>query len=133
MATIHPPVENQAQRIEQWRSSIESILRSQAEQLYHYGDVTIHLIISSDNNHYLLVHEGWEDGCRIHGTIVHIEIRDHQIWIHFDGTEEGIAEALVANGIDKEHIILAFQPPHLRPHSGYGIEQKMEPPHVGTA
>jgi hypothetical protein len=122
MATIHPPLENQVQlqTIDQWRESIEQILRHYADIPYRYGDIFTYVIVSHDRNHYLLMHEGWENNRRVHGTIVHAEIRSDKIWIHYDGLEESITEELVAAGVPKDHIILAFHPPHLRPHTGYG-------------
>ena len=36
-----------------------------------------------------------------------------------DGTEEGIANRLVAQGVPKEHIVLAFHAPYKRPYTGF--------------
>jgi aspartyl-tRNA synthetase len=44
---------------------------------------------------------GWQNSQRVHGSIVHIDIRDGKIWIQHDGTEEGIANRLVAYGVPK--------------------------------
>ncbi|WP_293064140.1 element excision factor XisI family protein [Moorena sp. SIO4A5] len=35
----------------------------------------------------MLLHEGWENHRRVYGTIVHAQIRDGKIWIHYDGIE----------------------------------------------
>ena len=69
----------------------------------------------------MLVHEGWENNRRVHGCIVHAEIRDAKIWIHYDGIEDGITEELVAAGVPKDCIVLAFHPPQVREHTGYAI------------
>ncbi|WP_353735102.1 XisI protein [Okeania sp. SIO2C2] len=82
----------------------------------HNGNVRF----SSDRNHFLLVHEGWEDSCRVYGTIVHAEIRNDKIWIHYDGIEDGTTDELVGAGVPKHRIVLAFHPPEIRQHSGYG-------------
>ncbi|WP_293067294.1 MULTISPECIES: XisI protein [unclassified Moorena] len=78
-------------------------------------------MISSDCNHFMLLHEGWENHCRVYGTIVHAEIRDSKIWIHYDGIEDGITDELVATGVPKDRIVLAFHPPDIRQYTGYGI------------
>lgn len=104
-----------------WCSILEKILLEYVAILKPYGDVKTYLITSEDHNHFLLMHEGWNDQKRVHGMIVHAEIQDGKIWIHYDGTEDGITDELVAAGVPKDHIVLAFHPPHIRPHTGYAI------------
>jgi hypothetical protein len=58
----------------------------------------------------LLVEAGWQNGYRIYGTLLHIDIIDDRLLIQHDGTEEGIAVELIEKGIPKENIILAFRP-----------------------
>jgi len=64
---------------------------------------------------------GWDQGKRVHGCLVHIDIRDGKLWIQRDGTEQGIATELVAAGIPKDAIVLAFHPPEIRPHTEYAV------------
>lgn len=105
--------------LDQWRNALEQILQSYAEIPYRYGEISIYLLVSQDRNHFLLMQEGWEGQERIHGAIVHAEIRDGKIWLHYDGLEDSVAEELVGMGIAKSDIVLAFHPPELRPHTGY--------------
>lgn len=121
MDAITHPLEPQQIPLDQWRDSLEKILQYYADLPYRYGDVTTSVIVSRDRNQYLLIHEGWENHCRVYGTVVHVEIRNNKIWIHFDGIEDGITEELLAAGVPKDHIVLAFHPPSLRPHTGYAI------------
>ncbi|AOY79985.2 MULTISPECIES: XisI protein [Moorena] len=114
-------METTNQRLEQWRETLENILKYYANLPDRYGDVTTSVIISGERNHFLLVHEGWENHRRVYGTIVHGEIRDGKIWIHYDGIEDGITDELVASGVPKDRIVLAFHPPEIREHSGYAI------------
>lgn len=69
----------------------------------------------------MLVHEGWEDNRRVHGCIVHAEIRNDKIWIHYDGIEDSITHELVEAGVPKDCIVLAFHPPEVREYTGYAI------------
>ena len=46
--------------------------------------------------------------------LTHLEIRNGKIWILTDNTEEGIGNELVAAGIPKSQIVLAFYPPEIR-------------------
>jgi hypothetical protein len=63
---------------------------------------------------YTLTHVDHAEG-RYHSSLLaHLEIRDGKVWILTDNTEEGIATELVAEGVPKDHIVLAFYPPALR-------------------
>lgn len=114
-------METTNQSLEKWRETLEKILNYYASIPYRYGEVNTSVIVSSDRNHFLLLHEGWEDNRRVYGTIVHGEIRDGKIWLHYDGIEDGITDELVAEGVPKDRIVLAFHPPEIQPHTGYGI------------
>jgi hypothetical protein len=108
--------------IDQWRETLEKILQYYADIPYRYGEVSTYVLVSRDLNHYMLMQEGWEKTRRIHGTIVHAEIRSGKIWMHYDGIEDSVTEELVAAGIPKDRIVLAFHPPHIREHTGYAID-----------
>jgi XisI protein len=108
--------------IAQWRETLEKILQYYADIPYRYGEVSTYVLVSRDLNHYMLMQEGWEKTRRIHGTIVHAEIRSGKIWMHYDGIEDSVTEELVAAGIPKDRIVLAFHPPHIREHTGYAID-----------
>jgi XisI protein len=131
METTYPSIEQQSPHLGQWRSALEKILQYYADIPYRYGEVSTYVVVSRDLNHYMLVQEGWEKNHRIHGTIVHAEIRNDKIWIHYDGIEDSITEELVATGVPKDHIVLAFHPPHIRVHTGYAINGKT-PPQAAT-
>lgn len=107
--------------LDQWREILEKILQYYANLPYRYGDVSSYVVVSRERNHYLLMHEGWEEQRRVHGCVVHVEIRDDKLWIHYDGIEDSITEELVSAGIPKDHIVLAFHPPCVRQHTGYAL------------
>jgi ketopantoate reductase len=123
METTYPSIEQQSpQPLDRWRNALETILQHYANIPYRYGEVSTYVVVSRDLNHYMLIQEGWEKTHRIHGTIVHAEIRNNKIWIHYDGIEDSITEELVATGVPKDRIVLAFHPHHIRIHTGYAIE-----------
>ena len=64
---------------------------------------------------------GWSNSYRIHGSAIHIDIRDGKIWIQHDGTEAGVANPLVEAGIPHDKIVLAFQAPNLRQYSDFAV------------
>jgi hypothetical protein len=57
---------------------------------------------------------------RFHGSLLHVDIKNGQIWIQHDGTEGGIANELVEMGVPKTDIVLAFHAPYKRGYTGFG-------------
>ena len=116
--------------LDKWREDLENILEYYANLPYRYGDIKSSVIISSDGfadpgtgyrNHFMLVHEGWENRRRVYGTIAHAQICDGKIWIHYDDIEDGITNELVNAGVPKDKIVLAFHPPEIHEHTGYAV------------
>ncbi len=46
---------------------------------------------------------------RIYGSLIHLDIINEKIWLQLDGTEEGVANELVKQGISPQQIVLAFK------------------------
>jgi hypothetical protein len=105
--------------VTQERAILCRILQAYCELFNRSRGVTSKLIVSDDQTRYLVIDEGWLDDKRIHALIFDAEIRDGKLWLHHDGLDHGITEELVAAGVPKDHIVLAFHPPHVRPHTGY--------------
>ena len=108
--------------LDKYREIISTALQEYYNIPYSYGDLERRFIISKDDNNYLLITLGWNNEQRVHGCLVHIEIINDKIWIHRDGTEDGIANDLVAAGIPKDRIVLAFHPPEIRPYTEFAVQ-----------
>jgi len=104
-----------------YREIIKSIFAAYASIPYAYGDLKCEFVFDRANDRYLLMTVGWLNGRRVHSALVHIDIINEKIWIQRDGTEDGIATELVKAGIPKDHIVLAFHPPEIRPHTEYAV------------
>jgi hypothetical protein len=63
----------------------------------------------------------WNGNCRIHDSIIPIDIRDGYVWIEYNGTDICLGEELVAAGIPRSDLVLAFQPEELRSRTGFGV------------
>jgi hypothetical protein len=48
------------------------------------------------------------------GCVLHFDIKSGKIWIQHDGTEDSIADELVALGVPKNDIVLAYHAPYNR-------------------
>lgn len=105
--------------LDRYRSILYKILTEYANIPHSYGDIRSIVIVSEDKNHYLMMNEGWDGPKRVHDCIAHFEFRDEKLWIHHDGIGYGITDELVAAGVPKDQIVLAFHPPYVRPHTGY--------------
>jgi hypothetical protein len=105
--------------IARYRQIIRGLIQDFAQYRPSRGEVQIEVIFDEANDHYELMYAGWNGIYRIHGSVLHVDIRDGKVWIQHDGTEEGIAEKLVEAGIPPDRIVLAFKHPGIRPHTGY--------------
>jgi hypothetical protein len=74
-----------------------------------------------ERGQFLLIDEGWNGYRRIHRVWMHVELRDSKVWIHEDGTEEGVANRLVTMGIPHERIVLGFHAPSLRSATEFAV------------
>ena len=100
---------------------IQRILEEYASIPYSYGELERELVFDCERHRYLLMVVGWLDRRRVHHALIHVDIVGDQIWIQYDGTEEGIADELVEAGIPKERIGLGFHPDRKRPLTGYAV------------
>jgi hypothetical protein len=96
-------------QISHYRNTIESLLTDYANFLGSDDQVQIELVCDRERDRYLLIEIGWQDGYRIYGTLLHIDIINGKLWIQQDGTEDGIANELVEHGIPKDQIVLSFK------------------------
>lgn len=90
------------------REVIEKVLADYAAVPYAHDDVATETVFDRESDRYLLMIVGSEKGRRVHGCLVHIDRIGDKIWVQADGTERGMAPALVRGGIAPERIILAF-------------------------
>ncbi len=107
--------------VKQYREIIQSLIRNYAQYRSARGEVQVEVIFDEANDHYELIYAGWNGPYRIHGSVLHIDIRQEKIWIQHDGTEGSIAEELVEAGVPSDRIVLAFKPPEIRPHTGFAV------------
>jgi len=71
-------------------------------------------VFDREGGHYLLLEQGWDGFKRIRRTWVHVDLLEDKFWIQQDETQDGIAVELMAAGVPKERIVLAFQHPSRR-------------------
>jgi len=99
---------------------VKRILKSHSENNSN-NNTEVQLIFDIQNHHYLVFHLGWEDLKRVYGCVIHIDIKDDKIWIQRDNTEVGIANELLAAGVLKQDIVLAFHAPYKRKFTEFAV------------
>jgi len=101
-----------------------------AKQLVeHYGKldqvpsagVDTAIITDDQNGHYILMNLGWHDNHRTYYPYLHLDVRNDKVFVEKNLTEISIAKELENNGVPAEDIVLAFQAPYKRQHSGYAV------------
>jgi hypothetical protein len=106
-------------RVVRYRQIIKELITRYAQIKPAYGEIDIEAIFDEANDHYELMYTGWDEHRRVHGSVLHLDIRNGKVWIQHDGIEGGIAEELIEAGIPREHVVLGFQPPEIRPYTEY--------------
>lgn len=102
------------------REVIEKVLTEYASVPYAHGQVETQTVFDRQGDHYLLMIVGSEGKRqRVHGCLVHIDIKGGLLLIQRDGTEHGMAPELVRAGIAPERIVLAFHHAGARPYSEF--------------
>jgi XisI protein len=108
--------------LNEWRQIIKRILAELAAIPFpEVVNLEAKTVFDESSDIYMVIVEGWQDVKRMHGCLVHLEIKDGKIWIQQDGTEDGIASELLAAGIGKDQVVLAFKSPQSRAHSGFAV------------
>lgn len=108
--------------LERVREIILEILQEYSTHIPSNGQIEMELIIDRERDRYQLVALGWNKPQRVYGSLIHIDLKGDKIWIQNDGTEVGIANLLVEQGIPPKNIILAYHAPYLRQYTEFGIE-----------
>jgi hypothetical protein len=85
------------------------------------GEIEMQTIFDEARGRYLLMAAGWQSKRRVHGCVIHIDIRGDKIWLQHDSTDAEIARQLVERGIPQSQIVIGFQPERLRQYTGFAV------------
>ena len=107
--------------IARYRALIQQVIIRHAQIPPVYGEVRIETIFDTKQDHYALVHTGWEGIRRIEGEVIHIDIINGKIWIQHDGTEYGVARELEELGVARHEVVLGFHAPVKRRLTDYAV------------
>ena len=106
-------------KLSHYRTCIQQLLKQYEGYPPSSGEIETEVITDTEHDHYELVNVGWHNNRRIRGSVLHIDLKNNKIWIQHDGTEQGVANDLVALGVPREDIVLAFHAPYKRQFTGF--------------
>ncbi|MCI5123640.1 MAG: XisI protein [Candidatus Electrothrix sp. AR5] len=106
---------------EEYRGVIKSILAEYAQHRPSGGEIEMETVFDDTQGHYQLVALGWQGKKRVHGCLIHIDLKNEKVWLQHDSTDAEIARQLVEKGIPADQIVLGFQPESYRRHSGFAV------------
>lgn len=96
-------------RIENHRRILEKIVKRHAKFQPANGNIQTHAVCDAETGDYMVVDSGWnEKGRRIYDVVIHFRLQDNQVFIERDNTDAEIVRELIADGIKKDDIILAY-------------------------
>jgi len=82
-------------------------------------DVQIRTLLDTQNDHYQVLHSGWEKGKQVFLVIFHFDLIDGKIWVQRNVSDYDIIEDIEAKGVPKSDIVLAFHAPEMRKYTDY--------------
>jgi len=104
-------------RLKQYREILHRLLE-EYRQLYAQqpsSEVDTAVICDDIHGEYLLMRVGWRGEKRVRRPVFYLRLKEGKIWIEEDWTQQGIVTDLIAAGVSHKDIVLAFNPPELRP------------------
>jgi hypothetical protein len=108
-------------QLERYRAIVRRLIEDYASYQPAYGDIRTEAVVDSEHDHYEVMQVGWDGQRRVHGSVIHIAIRDGKVWLEYNGTNARIGEEMVAAGIPRQDVVLGFQPAERRPLTGFGV------------
>lgn len=108
-------------KLENYRQYIQKVILEYGQMGQPHGDIKTEYVFDTNGDHYQLIRVGWRDYHRIYGCLIHMDIINDKIWIQYNGTEVDFAEELVALGVPKQDIVLAFHSPYKRQFTEYAV------------
>ncbi|HSK72006.1 MAG TPA: XisI protein [Pyrinomonadaceae bacterium] len=112
-------------KIENYRRIIQNLLESLGQAKVLGTDTAeefeTQVICDTKNDHYQLLHLGWQNQKRTFGVSIHIDIKNGKIWIQQNSTDIDIARELVEKAIPKEDIVLGLQAPSMRKYTEFAV------------
>ena len=108
-------------KLNEYRKAVKTLICDYAQYKPAVGEIDPEIVFDTERDHYELMMVGWERGIRVHGSVIHIDIRSGKVWIQHNGTEGDLGQELIALGVPREDIVLGYRQPEVRQYTGYAL------------
>jgi len=108
-------------QLDLYRQQIQTILEQHRQLDPKFEGVETYTVFDTKKDHYQVMSVGWQNGDRIYGCLIHVDIKDGKIWIQYDGTEYSIANELMDLGVPAQSIVVAYHAPYARKYTEFAI------------
>ena len=108
-------------KLTRYRQIVRQVIEEYASYKVSHGQIETQAIIDLERDHFVVMDVGWHGRTRVHHPVIRLDIHDGKVWLQYDLTNRPVADELVAAGIPKEDIVLAFHPADIRHHTGYAV------------
>jgi hypothetical protein len=109
------------EKIARYRAILAKIIEQEAQYRSDLPDIEVCQICDDVHEHYQLLYLGWQGIKRVFAPVIHLRIHNGKVWIEHDGTEEGVVGKLLAAGIPRDEIVLAFYSVQKRPYTEFAV------------
>jgi hypothetical protein len=96
-------------KLNKYREIVKNTILKYAQFRPSHGNIELHPVFDEQRDHYALMQVGWDRGKRIRGNLIYLTIKNEQIYLEYDGIEQGITPDLISQGVDNKDLILSFQ------------------------
>lgn len=96
--------------VETYHQIVQDLLTKYSKIPYLHDHLTDETIFDQDAGRDLLVTVGWQGRKRINTIVLHLDVRNDQVWIQCNNTDQDIEQELVEAGIPKTAIIRPHVP-----------------------
>jgi XisI protein len=90
------------------RTAIKQVINHYAQLKPSHGNIRLDAVFDEERDRYALMQVGWNRGQRVRGNLIYITIQNNQVYLEYDGIEQGIIQDLIDRGVPVENIVLAF-------------------------
>lgn len=109
-------------KLKKYREAVKNIIKDYASFSPSTDEVTTQVLFDEENDHYQLMYVGWQNGQRIYGVVIHLDIINGKVWLQYNGTEEDLAQSLLDQSVEREDIVFGFKPVSARQYTGYAVQ-----------
>lgn len=89
-------------KLEQYRQCIQNLLSKYTATPIANGEIESQTVFDLQQDRYQVMNVGWDGNRRVHGCVLHLNIKDGKIWVEQNTTELRIAHELVATVLSKK-------------------------------